>query len=115
MVAVLLAVCVSLAQRRRQVGVLRALGASRGYVFAAVWLHVTLLVAAGSLAGLGLGWGIALGLARLFQARTGLTLPVTLSVEEITMVAALAAAGAALAMLPAWLGYRQPAAAALRA
>ncbi len=73
MIAVLLTVLVSLAQRRRQVGVLRALGASRGYVFAAVWLS-----------------------------------------QEVAMVAALAAAGAALAVLPAWQGYRQPAA-ALRA
>jgi putative ABC transport system permease protein len=115
MIAVLLAVCVSLSQRRRQVGVLRALGASRGYVFGAVWLHVTLLVAAGSVAGLALGWGITLGLARLLHARTGLALPVVISSQEVAMVAAVAAAGAALAVLPAWRSYRQPAAAALRA
>ncbi len=53
--AVLLAVIASLAQRQRQVAVLRALGASRGYVFATVWLTVTVILAAGSLLGLVLG------------------------------------------------------------
>ena len=55
--AVLLAVFASLSQRRRQLGVLRALGASRRYVFLAVWLHVSFLVALGAGLGVLLGWG----------------------------------------------------------
>src|SRR5262249_3486861 len=46
--AILLAVLASLSQRRRQLAVLRALGAPRAYLFLAVWIHVTVLVAAGA-------------------------------------------------------------------
>ena len=57
--AVLLAVVASLAQRRRLIGTLRALGASQHFVFAAIWLNVALLLAAGAISGLGLGWAAA--------------------------------------------------------
>jgi FtsX-like permease family len=53
--AVMLAVLAGQAQHRRLFGVLRALGASRAYVFAAVWLHAMCIVAAGGLVGLALG------------------------------------------------------------
>ena len=52
--AVLLAVFASLAHRRRQLGVLRALGASRRYVFLVVWLHASVLITVG--AGVGCSW-----------------------------------------------------------
>ena len=113
--AVFLAVFASLAQRRRQLGVIRALGASRAYVFAAVWLHVTLLLVSGAVLGLALGWAGAQGLAALVHARTGLTLPVAIAGPEIAMTLALALIGAALAAIPSWRCYRQPVAASLRA
>ncbi|AWK88346.1 FtsX-like permease family protein [Azospirillum thermophilum] len=113
--AVLLAVFATLATRRRPLAVLRALGASRGYVFAAVWLQVTLLVAAGGIAGLGLGWLGALAFSEVLRARTGLALPVALGSGEVAMVAALVLAGGLLALVPAAWSYRQPVAAGLRA
>lgn len=112
--AVLLAVFAVEAQRRRQLGILRTLGASRAYVFAVVWLHVMLLIGLGSLLGLLLGWLGALGISHGLAARTGLTLAVGIGQPEITMVAASIAGGAVLAALPAWRCYRRPASAMLR-
>ena len=53
--AVLLAVLAVLGGRRRQVAVLRALGASRLFVFACVWLSVMAMIIAGALLGLVFG------------------------------------------------------------
>lgn len=112
--AVLLAVFASLSSRRRQLAVLRALGASRGYVFGAVWLHVTAMVAAGGVLGLGLGWAGAWALSTVFAAETGLMLPVALTGAEVAMVAVLVLAGGILALVPAAAVYRQPVTATLR-
>jgi len=112
--AVLLAVFASLSQRRRQLGVLRALGAARRYVFLAVWLHVSLLVALGAGGGLLMGWAGATVLSTALHARTGISLPVAISWPEIALVATLAAVGAFLAAIPSWLSYRQPVSSLLR-
>lgn len=112
--AVLLAVLASLAQRRRLIGVLRALGASRGFVFATVWSGVALMLAAAGALGLGLGYLSALLLSRLFAAETGVALPVALSGQELGLVLAIAAAGLLLATVPAALAYRGSVASALR-
>lgn len=112
--AVLLVVLTSLAQRRRQIGVLRALGAPRAYLFAAVWTHVTVLIGAGALLGLGLGYAGSWALSAAFHARTGIALPVSLSWPEASLAAALVGAGATLATIPAWRSCRIPVAAALK-
>ena len=110
----LLAVFASLAQRRRQLGVLRALGASRRYVFMVVWLHASLLLMVGSGAGLLLGWIGAEVLSAVLRARTGIAVPVSISWAEIGLVVMLAAVSALLATLPSWLSYRQPVSSLLR-
>ena len=112
--AVLRAVFASLAHRRRQLGVLRALGASRRYVFLTVWLHVSVLVGLGAAAGLCLGWGGAWALSAVLHARTGVGLPVTISWTEVAAAASLAVAGALVAAIPSWHAYRQPVSALLR-
>lgn len=113
--AILLAVFASMGQRRRQLAVLRALGAARAYVFLATWCHVSLMVAAGTLLGLGLGAAAAYGLSSLFRARTGVFLPVGLAGPEWLMAAAVIIVGMGLAAIPAMAAYRQPVSAALRA
>jgi ABC-type Fe3+/spermidine/putrescine transport system ATPase subunit len=112
--AVLLGVFASLTHRRRQLGVLRVLGASRRYVFLAVWAHVTLLVSSGAALGLLLGWGVAWALSGLLWAKTGVGLPVAISWTEVAAVVALVASGAMLALVPAWHAYRQPVSGLLR-
>jgi len=106
--AVLLAVLASLAGRRHTLAVLRALGASRRFVLVTVWAQVTLIVLAGALAGLALGWVGAWTLSSVFAHQTGVALPVGLAGPEYLMVAALAALGSLLALIPALISYRQP-------
>lgn len=112
--AVLLAVVASLAQKRRLIGVLRALGASRGFVFATVWLSVAVLLSVAAMVGLGLGYLAALALSRLFAAETSISLPVALGGQELGLVAMIVLAGLLLAALPAILAYRGSVSAALR-
>src|SRR5262249_40124180 len=113
--AVLLPAFALLALRRRQIAVLRALGAPRSYVFGAVWGLITALTACGAAIGLGLGWLGALAFARIVEARTGLTLPVSLGAGEALMALAVALAGALLALLPTAATWRAPIAEGLRA
>lgn len=93
---------------------LRALGASRTYVFATVWCHVTIMIAIGAILGLGLGWLGALVLSRLIEADTGIALPVALNWQELGMVLALIVIGGLLALIPSILSYRQSVSAGLR-
>ncbi len=114
-VAILLAVFASLALRRRQLAVLRALGASRRYLLLAVWTHVSIMIALGAGFGLVLGWLGAMGLSHLFFLKTGIVLPVTLGMPEFGVVVAVIAVGATLAVVPSWSTYRQSVSSALRA
>jgi putative ABC transport system permease protein len=113
--AVLLAVLATIALRRKTIAVLRALGASRLFVFATVWLSVALMLSAGAVLGLGLGYLGALAISALFAAETGVALPVALSWQEIQLVLAIILIGLVLATVPAALAYRGSVAAALRA
>ena len=112
--AVLLAVLASLGQRRRLIGVLRALGASGGFVFLAVWSGVALTLTLGSALGLGLGYALAAALAAAFSSETGIALRVGIGLPELRLLLAVVLIGMALAAVPALLAYRRPVAAALR-
>jgi putative ABC transport system permease protein len=112
--ACLLAVLAALATRRRQIAVLRAIGASRLFVFAMVWGEVALLIAVASVLGLGLGFAGAFAAAEWAGQRTAMALPVAIGASELAMVGALALAGSLLAVIPALLGRRRSIAAELR-
>jgi putative ABC transport system permease protein len=113
-IAVLLAILASLASRRQPCAVLRALGASRLYIFAAVWFHVSVLLCLGALGGLLLGWLGAHGLAWVFFRHTGLALPIAITWQEMRLLLALVGVGLLLALFPAWASYRQPVTVALK-
>ena len=112
--AVMLAVVATQAQRRRLFGVLRALGAPRAYVAAAVWLQVSAVLAFGGLMGLVAGWAAAAAVSRAVASRTGLSLAPVVGGPEILLVAALVVVGTVAAVLPAWHAHRQPVASLLR-
>jgi putative ABC transport system permease protein len=112
--AVLLAVFAVLAARRRQLAVLRALGASRGFVFALVWCQVMAMIAAGAVIGLGLGWVGAQAIAHIVEARSGLAVAATVARPELLMMFALMLVGALLAVVPGVFSYRQPVSEGLR-
>lgn len=106
--AVLLALLVGFLARRRQFAVLRAIGASRFYVFSVVWIEVLLLIVGGAVMGSLLGWFCSSALSYWMQSQVGFAMPVRLGATEALLVAALLLLGAVVATLPAWLVFRRP-------
>src|SRR5205807_7058816 len=72
----------SVVQRRPLIGSLRALGVTRGEIFALVMSEALVIGIAGTLVGVGLGFGMAQGLLRLVT-RTINDLYFVLSVREV--------------------------------
>ena len=112
--AVLLVAMAHLAQRRRQIGALRAFGAPRIAIFGVVWTELLVIVGAGVALGVGLGYAGARVLAVLLGRRSGIALPVTLEPGDLALAASLLGVAAAIAVVPAGWAYRQSPAAALR-
>lgn len=112
--ALLLVTLIHIGQRRRQIGALRALGASRGSIFALVWGELFALTAAGVVLGLAGGYLGARLLSGAIARRQGFGLPVEITTGDAAGAALLLAVAAAMALLPAWIAYRQPPVASLR-
>ncbi|MBS1180465.1 MAG: hypothetical protein H6Q99_345 [Proteobacteria bacterium] len=112
--ALMLIAVIHVAQRRRQIGALRAFGAPRLAVFGIVWLELLLLVAIGVGAGFAIGYGAAEFLAGLFTAQSGVRLPVEFTADDAMLAAAFLAIASLMAALPAALAYRQSPVEALR-
>jgi putative ABC transport system permease protein len=98
----------------RQFAVLRALGASRLYIFVAVWLFASAIVVVGALIGLGLGYGAAQVGSSIISTASGMSLTATIGSQELTLALVGALAGVLLATLPAALLYRGSVASILR-
>ncbi|MFN8094114.1 MAG: ABC transporter permease [Vicinamibacteria bacterium] len=97
----------SMAARRRDVAILRALGAGRATVFAAVVTEAALLSAAGAVGGLTV-YGVTLAVARsLIRAQTGVLLdPFVAPPGLVAVPLAAVGLGAVAGVLPAVLAYR---------
>ena len=104
--AVLLSLLASLPARTRWIGLLRALGAGRAYVFLTLWIQSAVVFLFAGLAGALVGWIGAALLSGIVEARTGLRLPLSVTGTEITILGAFWAVGLAAALLPAWRGFR---------
>ncbi len=94
------------AQRSRELSLLRALGASRRQVIGSVQLEALVLGLLGSTAGLGLGVLLAVGIRALF-ARFGLDLSGQALVFGPRTVLAAYAVGVVVTMAAAWLPARR--------
>jgi putative ABC transport system permease protein len=105
--AVLMALLVGFLARKRQFAVLRAMGASRAYVFSVVWIEVMLLITLGAAAGALMGWGSSLALAHWMKSLVGFDMAVHLGLAEGVLVAGLVLAGSVIGVLPAWLTFRR--------
>jgi len=112
--AILLVVLVHVVQRRRQIGALRAFGAPRTVVCAIVWLEVFAILGVGLLAGFAVGFAVARIIADRLAAASGLILPVAFAPADAGVLVTLLLIGAAVALIPAVLAYRQSPASALR-
>ncbi|MHC4957619.1 MAG: ABC transporter permease [Planctomycetota bacterium] len=104
----------SMAERRSEIGVLRALGARRSQVFAAVLLEASLICGAGALVGIAIGHGGALLAAPLMESRAGVRFEAAgLLPHEPLFVLVLVGLGCVAGVLPAMSAYRVDVARAL--
>jgi putative ABC transport system permease protein len=114
-IAIMLALYNSMEQRRRQVAVLRVLGASRGRIFGLVVTESALLGLLGAGAGVLASLVAARGAAWELKRDLGLIVHPTLTLEWLLLVCVATVALAALAgVLPAMIAYRTPVVRSLR-
>ena len=101
------AMLTSLNERRREMAILRSVGARPWHIFALLVMESGALALAGTVAGIMLAYGLLLGLGPSVQSRFGLALrPGWPARTEITVIAAVLAAALVLSMVPAWRAYR---------
>ncbi|MHC4577425.1 MAG: ABC transporter permease [Planctomycetota bacterium] len=106
-VSVMVSLYNTMADRRREIAILRALGAGRSQVFLSILLEAALLCGLGALLGLLLGHGGAAVAAPIVEARAGVRLESPgLLPEEPLLLAALFAVGCLAGIVPALTAYR---------
>lgn len=105
MLTVLLA---GLEARRREMAVLRSVGASPSHMLSLIIGEAGALSAAGILVGVTLLYGLILALRPFLQARWGLYLSLSpLSLREAILLATVFVIGLLSGLLPAWLAYHR--------
>lgn len=100
---------------RRQLALLRALGAPARFVFAVIWSYAAALLSAGAVLGLVVGFAVTAILSRVLTARTDILMTASLGWSELHLVAGFVTLASLLALLPAVAVLRQPVVAGLRA
>jgi putative ABC transport system permease protein len=106
LLGMLTAILVSLNERRREMAILRSVGARPRHVFSLLVCEAGLLAAAGVLAGIALTY-LLLALGRNLLARHGIFVPLSgLSGTEIAILTGIVAAALLMGLLPAWRAYR---------
>ena len=113
--SVLLGLLILVLLLRRQLALLRALGAPTRFVFAVVWSYAAVLLGAGALAGLVVGQLATVVLSRIVTARTDIAVSAPLGWPEYHLVAGFVCLAALLALIPAWAVLRSPVVDGLRA
>src|SRR5690606_32090902 len=108
LIGMLTAILTSLNERRREMAILRSVGARPWHIAGLLVLEALALAVAGIVAGLGLLYaGIALAQGYV-QANYGLYLPLAWpSAHEWTLLAVILAAALLMGSVPAWRAYRQ--------
>ena len=106
-ISILIGLYLSIIQRKRDLAIMRALGASSGEVFGAVLIEafwVTLLgIVTGYAAGLALTWGIGAYLVQTIGFKVSVFSP---SPDMISAYSAILIMGMIAGILPAWQAYR---------
>ncbi|AUH32432.1 FtsX-like permease family protein [Paracoccus tegillarcae] len=98
----------------RRLALLRALGAPSRAVFAVVWSYAAVLLGAGSVLGLGLGFLAVRVLSGLLSARTGLLIRPMMGWSELHLVATYFTIALLFALVPAAIALTRPVAERLR-
>ena len=107
--SVLASIHASLHARRRDLAILRALGARRRTLFGLVVSEAAVIGALGSLAGFAVYLALLSGVAQVLRGQTGVVLEVTLADPVLWRVPlALTGLSAVAGLVPAWRAYRTP-------
>ena len=107
LVSILTAILTSLNERRREMAILRALGARPHHVFVLLVAEAALVALAGAVLGALATYGALNALAPLLEARFGLVLPgLTPGLYDLGIIGAVTGAAAILGFFPAWRAYR---------
>ncbi len=107
--SILVSIYNTMKERRRDIAILRALGARRGTLFAAIILEAMAIAALGMVFAFGVYLAILTGVAAVVRAQTGVVLepwvlhPV-MGLAPLGMIALAALSG----LLPAWKAYQTP-------
>ncbi|MFV0444112.1 MAG: ABC transporter permease [Planctomycetaceae bacterium] len=104
----------SMATRRREIAIMRALGAPRSSVFSVILIESLLLCLGGALLGLALGHGLVFVAAPIVEARSGFLInPFTFERAELWLIPAMVLMATLVGFLPGLTAYRTNVAAAL--
>ena len=105
--SIMIGLYLSIIQRRRDLAIMRALGASRGEIFGAVMIEAFLVTGIGVLCGWGVGKIVAIGLGQYMAENYGLTIHgVSTSMEELQFFAIVMFVGLFSGIVPAWQAYQ---------
>ncbi len=107
LLGMLTAILVSLNERRREMAILRSVGARPRHVFALLVARRASWPSAGVLAGIGITYALLAAAQPLLVARYGIFVPLTgLTGADAAMLAGIVVAALAMGLLPAWRAYR---------
>ena len=114
-VSVLVGLYNTIQGRRREIAVLRALGARPAHVFGLIVLEALLLCLIGGAFGLLLGHGGVAAVAPTLLESYGVNVKVGIGVHDLQVLGALVVLGLLAGLLPAWRGLTTPVADNLQA
>lgn len=113
-VSIFVSIYNSMADRRREIGIMRALGARRSTVFSIILAESALLCLGGGLIGLLLGHGLVFVASPIIEARSGILVnPLAFEPLELVIFPILLLVGSLIGFLPGLAAYRTDVAAAL--
>lgn len=113
-VSIFVSIYNSMADRRREIGIMRALGARRETVFTIILAESALLCLGGGVIGLLLGHGLVAVASPVIEFRSGILVnPLSFEPLELVLFPVLLVVGSLIGFLPGLAAYRTDVAAAL--
>jgi putative ABC transport system permease protein len=107
LLGMLTAILVSLNERRREMAILRSVGARPRHVFALLVSEAGLLASTGVLAGVGVTYALLAAAQPWLAAHYGIFVPITgLNGFDAAMLGGIVMAALAMGLYPAWRAYR---------
>jgi putative ABC transport system permease protein len=107
LLGMLTTILVSLNERRREMAILRSVGAAPRHIFTLMVAEAGILATAGVLAGIALTYALLVAAKPLLAARYGIFVPLTgLKVSDVIVLAGIVVAALAMGSVPAWRAYR---------